>query len=140
MPADIQVNTEKYCFLRETCRDSLQLSMPLRQIPAQMISRLQIKEPFVLVLVSEHSQVSEINAAVIRGLWVKRYLASAEQQKQQENLVFVRHFENVPRPILPRLQSGAHCACECHFPCAYATSVNIRYASVYACAYAYVAV
>ena len=105
-----------------------------------MISRLQIKEPFVLVLVSEHSQVSEINAAVIRRLWVKRYLASAEQQKQQENLVFVRHFENVPRPILPRLQSGAHCAYECHFPCAYATSANIRYASVYACAYAYVVV
>ena len=38
----------------------------------------------MLVLVSEDSQVSEINAAVIRKLWVKKYLASAEQQKQQE--------------------------------------------------------
>ena len=106
-----------------------------------MISTLQIKKnTFVLVLVSEHSQVSEINAAVVRKLWVKtKYLTSAEQQKQQENFVF-RHFENVPRPILPRLHSGAHCACVCHFPCAYATSVNIRYAYVYACAYAYVAV
>ena len=93
----------------------------------------------MLVLVSEHSQISEINAAVIRKLWVKKHLASAEQQKRQENFVF-RHFENVPRPILPRLHSGAHCACVCHFPCAYATSVNIRYAYVYACAYAYVAV
>ena len=51
-----------------------------------------------------------------------------------------RHFENVPRPILPRIHSGAHCACICHFPCAYATSVNICYAYVYAFAYAYVAV
>ena len=50
------------------------------------------------------------------------------------------HFENVPRPILQRLHSGAHCACICRFPCAYATSVNIRSAYVYACAYAYVAV
>ena len=49
--------------------------------------------------------------------------------------VFVRHFENVSRPILPRLHSGAHCACVCHLPCPYATSVNIRYAYVYACAY-----
>ena len=86
----------------------------------------------MLVLVREHSQVSEINAAVIR----KSYLASAEQQKQQGNFV-LRRFENVPLPILPRLHSGAHCACVCHFPCAYATSVNIRYAYVYACAYAY---
>ena len=52
----------------------------------------------MLVLVSERSQVSEINAAVIGKLWVKNYLASAEQQKQQENFV-LRHFENVPRPI-----------------------------------------
>ena len=93
----------------------------------------------MLVLVSEHSQVSEINAAVIRKLWVKMYLASAEQQKQQENFVF-RHFENGPRPILPQLHSGAHYACVCHFPCAYATSVNIRYAYVCPCVYAYVAV
>ena len=42
------------------------------------------KKTFMLVLVSEDSQVSEINAAVIRKLWVKKYLASAEQQKQQE--------------------------------------------------------
>ena len=41
----------------------------------------------MLVLVSEHLHVSEINAAVIRKLWVKKYLASAEQQKQQENFV-----------------------------------------------------
>ena len=40
--------------------------MPLLQIPAQMILRLQIKKPFVLVLVSEHSQVSDINVDVIR--------------------------------------------------------------------------
>ena len=66
--------------------------------------------------------------------------SSAEQQWQQENFVFVRHFENVARPLPPRLHSGAHCACVCQFPCAYATSVNIRYAYVYACAYAYVAV
>ena len=79
----------------------------------------------MLVLVSEHSQVSEINAAVIRKLWVKKYQASAEQQMQQENFVFC-HFENFPRPILPQLHSGAHCACVCHFPCTYATSVNIR--------------
>ena len=51
MPADIQVNTAqsgvwKYCFRRETCRDSWQLSLPLRQIPAQMISRWQIKKTF----------------------------------------------------------------------------------------------
>ena len=104
-----------------------------------MISRLQIKKPFVLVLVSEYSQVSEINKAMLRKLWVKKYLASAGQQKQQENFVF-RHFENMLRLILPRLHSGAHYACVCHFPCAYATSVNIRYAYVYACAYAYVAV
>ena len=65
--------------------------MPLRQILAQMISRLQINKPFVLVLVTEHTQHSEINAAVIRTLWVKKYLASAEQQKQQENFV-LRHF------------------------------------------------
>ena len=58
----------------------------------------------------------------------------------QENFVFVRHFENVARPIPPRLHSGAHCAYVCHFPCAYATSVNILYAYVYACAYAYVTV
>ena len=88
----------------------------------------------MLGLVSEPSQVSEINAAVIRKLWVKKYLASADQQSSRRN------FENVPLPILPRLHSGAHCACVCHFPCAYATSVNIRYAYVYACAYAYVAV
>ena len=87
------------------------------------------KKPFVLVLVSEHSQVSQINAAVIRKSWVKKCPASAEQQKQQENFVF-RHFENVPRPILPRLPSGAYCACVCHFLCAYATGVNIRYAYV----------
>ena len=106
-----------------------------------MISRLQIiiKKTFVLVLVSEHSQVSEINVTVIRKLWVKKFLASAEEQKQQENFVF-RHFENVPRPILPRLHSGAHCSCVCHFPCAYATNVNTRYAYVHACAHAYVAV
>ena len=106
-----------------------------------MISRLQIykRKLFVLVLVSKHSQVSGINAAVIRKFWVKKYLASAEQQKQQENFVF-RHFENVPRPILPRLHSGSHYACVCYFPRAYATSVNIRYAYVYVCAYAYVAV
>ena len=71
---------------------------------------------------------------MIRKLWAKKYLASGEQQKQH-NFVFVRHFENVPRPILPRLHSGAHCACVCHFPCAYVTSMNIRYAHVYACAY-----
>ena len=93
----------------------------------------------MLALVIEHSQISEINAVVIRKLWVKKYPASAGQQKQQENFVFC-HFENVPRPILLRLHSGAHCACVCHFLCAYATSVNIRYASDYACAYAYVAV
>ena len=93
----------------------------------------------MLALVSEDSSVSEINAAVIRKLWVKKYLASAEQQKQQENFVF-RHFENVPCPILPRLHSGSHSACVCYFPCAYATSVNIRYVFVHACAYAYVAV
>ena len=81
MPADIQVSIAQngvwgYCFLRETCRGSWQLSLP------QMISKLKIKKPFaVLVLVNEPSQVSEINAAVIRKLWVKRYLASAEQQK-----------------------------------------------------------
>ena len=93
----------------------------------------------MLVLVSEISQVTEINAAAIRKFWIKKYLASAEPQKQQENFVF-RHFENAPRPILPRLHSRAHCACLCYFPCAYATGVNIRYAYVYACAYAYVAV
>ena len=76
---------------------------------------------------------------MLRKLWVKKYLASAEQQKQQENFVF-RYFENMLRLILPRLHSGAHCVCVCHFPCAYATSVDIRYAYVYACAYAYVAV
>ena len=76
---------------------------------------------------------------MIGKLWVKNYLASAEQQKQQENFV-LRHFENVPRPILSRLHSGAHCAYVCQFPCAYATSVNIRYAYFYACAHAYVAV
>ena len=58
-----------------------------------MIPRLQIKKrPFTLVLVSEHSQVSEINVAVIRKLCVKKYLASAEEQKQQQNFVF-RHFD-----------------------------------------------
>ena len=41
------------------------------------------------MLVSEYSQVSEINSAVIRKLRVKSYLSSAEQQKQQENFVFV---------------------------------------------------
>ena len=40
--------------------------VPLGQIPAQMISRLQIKKSFVLVLAGEHSQVLEVNAAVIR--------------------------------------------------------------------------
>ena len=58
-------------FLRETCRRSSQLSLPLRQIPAQMISWLQIKEIFYVRLVSQHSQVSEINAAMKRKLWVK---------------------------------------------------------------------
>ena len=78
MPADMQVNPAQngvweYCFLRETCRGSVQLSLPLRQIPAQMILRLQIeKKPFLLVLISEHSQVSETNAAVIKKLWVKK--------------------------------------------------------------------
>ena len=104
----------------------------LRQIPAQVFSRLQKKKkPFVLVPASEHSLVSEINAAVIRKLWVNKDLAAPEQQKQQENFVFCR-FENVPRPILPWLHSGAHCTCVCRFPCTYATSVNIRYAYVYA--------
>ena len=51
-----------------------------------------------------------------------------------------RNFEDVPRPILPWLHSGAHYACVFHFPCAYATSVNIRYTYVHVCAYAYVAV
>ena len=51
MPADIQVNTAQngvweYCFLRETCRGSSQLSLPLRQIPALMISILQIQKTF----------------------------------------------------------------------------------------------
>ena len=48
--------------------------------------------------------------------------------------------EKVPRPILPRLHSGARYSCVCHFPCAYATCVNIRYAYIYACAFAYIAV
>ena len=51
MPADIQVNTaqntENTVFYEKlTCRGSSQLSLPLRQIPAQMISRLQIKKIF----------------------------------------------------------------------------------------------
>ena len=142
MPADIQVNTAQngaweYCFLRETCRGSAQLSLPLRHIPAQMILRLQIeKKSFLLVLISEHSQVSEINAAVIRKLWVKKYLASAEQQ---ESFVF-RHFETCLVPYSRGFILELIWACVCHFPCAYVTSVNIRYAYVYACAYAYVAV
>ena len=74
-------------------------------------------------------------------MWVKKYLASAEQQKQQENFIF-RRFENVPRPILPQLQSGAHCTCVC--TCMSLSlclcNVNIHYAYVYACAYAYVTV
>ena len=60
-----------------------------------MTSRLQIKS-FVLVLVSEHSQVSEINAAVIRKLWVKKYPASVELQNSSSAIL-----ENVPRPTLP---------------------------------------
>ena len=32
---------------------------------------------------------------------MNEYLASAERQ-QEENFVFIRHFENVPRPVLPR--------------------------------------
>ena len=104
--------------------------MPLRQILAQMISRLQINKPFVLVLVTEHTQHSEINAAVIRKLCVKKYLASAEQQKQVSSSAI---FKTCPRPILARLHSGAQCL-------AYVTFLVLRYAYVYAFAYAYVAV
>ena len=98
MPADIQVNiaqngVSEYCFLRETCRGSSQLSLALRQIPAQMISRLQTFCLSTGLLVSEHSQVSEINAGEMRKLWVKKYLASAEQQKQQENRPLSRNAE-----------------------------------------------
>ena len=98
---------------RNLPRQFAELSLPLRQIPAQIFSRL----------ITNKKKVSEINAAVIRMLWVKKYLASAEQQKQQGNFVFC-HLESVPRHILPRLHSEAYCACVCHFPCAYTTSVN----------------
>ena len=91
----------------------------------------------MVVLVSEHSQVSEINAAVkIVG---KKLSGICRAAKAAGEFVF-RDFENVPRPILPQLHFGAHCACVCHFPCAYATSVNIRYAYVYACVYSSIAV
>ena len=43
-------------------------------------------------------------------------------------------------PILLGHHSGPHYACVCHFPCAYATSVNIHYAYVFACHHAYAAV
>ena len=54
-----------------------------------------------------------------KKMWVRRLLAFAEQQKQQENFAFVCYFKNVPRPIHPRLHSGAHCACVCYFPCTF---------------------
>ena len=76
------------------------------------------KKPFVLVLVSEHSQVSELNAAVIRKLWVKSiwHLQSSKSSRR------------ISSSAILKIHSGAHCACRVyHFPCAYATSVNIRY-------------
>ena len=66
---------------------------------------------------------------------VKKYLASAEQQKQQENFIF-HLLENVPRPMLPWLQSGAHCACVCVY-----MSLSLCLCNVNICyAYAYVTV
>ena len=102
------------------------LSRPLRQIPAQK------KNPFVLVLVSEHSQISEINAAVIRKLWVK---SSKSNRRISSSAILKTCLVSYSHGFIPELI----CACVFHFPCVYAASVNIRYAYVYACADAYVA-
>ena len=73
MPADIKLilpkmASENTIFYEKLAEAVPNYPMPLGQIQAQMISRLQIKKPFVLVLASEHSQVLEVNAAVIRKL------------------------------------------------------------------------
>ena len=80
---------------------------------------LQIKKTFCVSTVNWTFTSLRSKCSRDKKLVGKKYLASSEQQKQQENFVF-HHFEKVPRPILPRLHSGAACACVCHFPCAYA--------------------
>ena len=138
MPADIQVNTAQnriweYCFLRETCRDSWQLSLPLRQIPAQMISRWRIKETFC-VSTGKWAFTSLRNKCSRDKKIVGKKVSGTCRPSKAAGEFRLPPFWKHASPILRRLHSGAHCACVCHFPRAYATSLNIRYA------YAYVAV
>ena len=84
----------------------------------------------MLVLVSEDSQVSEKNAAVIRKLSGICRAAKAAGEILKTFLVPYSH------GFILELITLAYVT----FPGAYATSVNIHYAYVHACAYAYVAV
>ena len=55
-----------------------------------------LRKRLVLVLVSEHYLAVLLNNV----LFSPSSSSFAEQQFQQENFVFVRHFENVARPFL----------------------------------------
>ena len=150
MQADIQVNSvqyystvqngvREYCFAWVTCRGSSQLSLPLRQIPALMISILQIQKTFC-VSTGKRTFTSLRNKCnrdkKIVGKKVSGICRAAKAAGEFRPPSFWKRTSS----HTSRLHSGAHCAYVCQFPCAYATSVNIRYAYFYACAHAYVAV
>ena len=61
---------------------------------------------------------------------------SAEQQIAAGEFHLCPSFWKLGSSHTPRLHSWAHWACVRQLPCAYRTSVNIRYVYVYACAYA----
>ena len=119
--------------------------IPASTTNLRIISRIQTKKLFagkmlqkrlVLVVVSRHRLAVLPNRTFVslHVLFLVFFaVVFVDGATKREEYLLHPPFPNVVRPTLPRLDSGAHCACVF-------TSLCKPYANAYVCAYAYVTV